>query len=304
MTGGMTDMKKFIRDIRADKRHYIRLSIILLLLMIYYLLLMCTFAFFVSTDQVTNRLFAKNIGLELYEPGWDGGGSDMAASFEPGMIIPKDPYAVNTGSADMVVRFKMEIRLDDSTAGKGNELFHTANDTERKIALLRSVVTDDGNSLLTIGKSGEQTENINHTFVRGDNGENYFLQYRPSHEDSYGNLYGDFLIEAAEGNGNETFDLYFYYIGQNPIGGSGNYTADPQGNSLTPQQTQMSVLSPHMETPRLFSKIVCPIYKKDYLTIFDQGNTINISAEGILLEDFDNVSLPYTVENFKRLASA
>ena len=243
----------------------------------------------------------------MYYCGWDGGGSDMAAAFEPGMIIPKDPYAVNTGSADMVVRFKMEIQLVESTAdlpyGNSVELLHTADDTERKITLLRSVLMADGTSLLTIGKNSEQAENVNHTFVHADNGENYFLQYHPSRQDSYGNLYGDFLIEAAEGNGNEKFDLYFYYIGNNPIGGAGNYTSDSLGNVLSPKNTQMSILSPSMQTPKLFNKIVCPIYKKDYLTIFDQGNTINISVEGILLEDFDNVNLPYTVENFKRLAS-
>ncbi len=300
-------MKKIIRDICADRKHYMRLVIILLLLMIYYLLLMCTFSFFTSTDEVTNRLFAKNIGLELYEPGWDGGGSTMAASFEPGMIIPKDPYAVNTGSLDMLVRFKMEIRLSESTAwlpyGNSTELLSPADDTQRKISLLRSVEMADGTPLLTIKNDAQQSENGNYTVVRADNGKSYCLQYCPSYQDMYSNLYGDFLVEAAEGNGTETFDLYFYYIGKNPVGGFGNYTADPQGNRLTSEQTQMSVLSPGMETPRLFDKIVCPIYKKDYLTVFDQGNHINISVEGILLEDFDNVSLPYTVENFKRLAS-
>lgn len=292
-------MKKIIRAFYADRRHCMQLIMILLLLIIYYLMLMRTFAFFTSTDEVTNRLFAKNIGLELYEPGWDGGGSEIAASFEPGMIIPKDPYAVNTGGSDMLVRFRMEVRLEEGISD-----LPFGNDTQRKISLLRSLVMFDGSPLLTIENTGEQTDNGNLVFVRADDGQSYCMRYLHSYPDSQGNLYSDFLIETAEGSGTETFDIYFYYIGKNPIGGFGNYTADSQGNSLTSKQTQMSVLSPNMETPRLFNKIVCPIYKKDYLTVFDRGNHINIYAEGILLDDFDNVNLPYTVENFKRLASA
>ena len=84
----------------------------------------------------------------------------------------------------------------------------------------------------------------------------------------------------------------------------GQYVYDDDNLPLEAEHTQMAVLKPGVGTPKLFSGLVCPIYKKDYLTVFDQSYTINVYAEGILLKEFEEKGIPGTIENFKQLASA
>ena len=264
---------------------------LLLTFFLYAFVISRIFAYYSSSDEVTNRISGKSIGLELYEPEWDKTGFYLAKKSEPGMTIPKDPYAKNTGNMDEVVRLKLEIRLDESTAklpagnAQSDALLQEATDTERKIAILRSILYSDGNSVFKIEKSGKQTAIGNDIHVKSSDGVSYFIQYQ-------GN---SFLIEDATVDG-ENFDFYFYYIGNNIIGGTSGYEV------YTREHTMMEVLAPNEATPKLFNKLVYPIYKKDYLTVFDQKYDINIYAEGILCLDFDEKDIPYTVENFKKIA--
>lgn len=297
--------------LKRTKRMYLRVLMVLLALILYYLVLATSFAFFTSVDTVTNRFLAKSIGLTLHEPGWEQTGQQMASAMEPGMVIPKDPYASNTGALDMVVRFKLTVRLGESRASlpEANQthpgLLTPADDTDRKIAILRSLVTSDDKPFLTIEPAAGDTPTGNQALIHADNGRRYTVSYYAASQDSYGSEYGSFLLEAVDDDDSaEAFDLYLYYIGGNPIGGTGRYMTDAQGNPFTQQQTQLAVLSAGASTPRLFNQMVCPIYKKDYLTVFDSAYDVNVSVEGILLEAFDEEELPYTIENFKRLAAA
>lgn len=275
----------------GEKENRRKLMALLLSFMLYAFIIAKIFAYYSSEDEVTNRITGRSIGLELYEPEWDAVGEALAAKSEPGMVIPKDPYARNTGNMDEVVRLKLEIRLDESTArlpsgnGQRSDMLQTADDTARKIAILRAILYSDDRSFVTVTK-GAQTAIGNRISVVGEDKAAYTLQYHGK----------DFLIEDASASG-ESFDFYFYYIGNNYIGGTEGYT------EFTRAQTVMETLTPNEATSKLFHKLVYPIYKTDYLTVFDQGYTINIYAEGVLCSDLDARSLPHTVENFKLLAA-
>ncbi len=285
-----------------------RIKIILLVvaLGVYYFSLSMTFSFFTSTDKVSNRLLSKNIGLELFEPAWDAGGKTMAAASEPGMVIPKDPYAKNSGEMDMLVRLRLELRLapGDSQQPQGDTYIKPANETERKLAILKALLDDKDNTVLTVTPATDDSAKGNATVVTGQDGNRYYLRYNNTKTDSNENEYSSFLIESNEEAGSESFDLNFYYIAGNPIGGVGQYVYDDDNLPLEAEHTQMAVLKPGVGTPKLFSGLVCPIYKKDYLTVFDQSYTINVYAEGILLKEFEEKGIPGTIENFKQLASA
>lgn len=263
----------------------------LLSFVLYAFIISKIFAYYSSEDVTTNRISTKSIGLELYEPEWDAVGSVLATKSEPGMMIPKDPYAKNTGNMDEVVRLKLEIRLDDSKSklpagNDGGDMIVIASDTDRKVAILKAILYDNDTSFMDInlGNSNALGNNIS---VKGSDGNTYTVNYRGT----------DFLIEEAGDSGSESFDFYFYYIGNNPIGGTTGY------ESYNRKETVMEILEPRDNTSELFNKLVYPIYKKDYLTIFDQGYDIHVYAEGILCKDFDEKGLPYTVENFKKIAA-
>ena len=165
------------------------------------------------------------------------------------MIIPKDPYAKNTGGMDELVRLKLEIRLDESNAklpagNNGNDMIHIANDTERKIAILNSIFCDDNLRFIEINK--ENTAVVgNDINVKGDDNQIYKVCYKGT----------DFLIEEVSDSGKENFDFYFYYIGNNYIGGV-KYDEQHDYSDVTqyPRQgTQMKILSPGESTPKLFN---------------------------------------------------
>ncbi|MBQ8927171.1 MAG: hypothetical protein IJ055_02710 [Oscillospiraceae bacterium] len=273
---------------------------LLLSFLLYAFIISRIFAYYSSDDEVTNRITGKSIGLELYEPEWDAVGSKMARASEPGMVIPKDPYAKNTGNMDEVVRLHLTIRLDESIARppSGNaqheDMLQKATDTERKIAILRAILYENGGSFVTV-QSGTQAASGNTIPVTDEDGDKFIVSYQGS----------DFLIEDAQRDG-EAFDFYFYYIGNNYIGGTTGTNA--QGvpydySSFTREETVMETLSPEESTSKLFHKLAYPIYKTDYLTVFDQGYTIDVYAEGILCKDLDARKLGHTVENFKKLAA-
>lgn len=280
-----------ISVIWKNKENRRRMLVLFLSFVLYAFIISRIFAYYSSEDVVTNRISSKSIGLELYEPEWDAIGSVLATKSEPGMTIPKDPYAKNTGVMDEVVRLKLEIRLDTSTAvlpagNDGSDMIHIANDTGRKIAILNSILYSDDSPFMEI-EHGNTSAVGNRITAKGSDGSNYIVNYKGI----------DFLIEEAGGSGSENFDFYFYYIGNNHIGGTTGY------EQYNRKETVMETLEPGDATSTLFKKLVYPIYKKDYMTIFDQGYDIHVYAEGILCMDFDEKGLPHTVENFKRIAA-
>ena len=280
-----------ISVIWKNKENRRRMLVLLLSFVLYAFIISRIFAYYSSEDVVTNRISSKSIGLELYEPEWDAKGSVLASKSEPGMVIPKDPYARNTGNMDEVIRLKLEIRLDESKAklpsgnGQRDDMLHIASDTERKIAILQAILYSNDSSFVTVTNESQAVSG-NSIVVTGADKNKYTVRYNST----------DFLIEDASTSG-EDFDFYFYYIGNNPIGGTTGY------EGFVREETVMEVVSPNEATSKLFNKLVYPIYKTDYLTVFDQGYTINVYAEGVLCHDLDARQFQYTVENFKKLAA-
>ena len=286
-----------------DKRFRRRILTVVSAVALYAFAISAIFAYFSSSDLATNRFSGKSIGLELYEPGWDAAGEKMASAAEPGMLVPKDPYVKNTGEMDVVARLKLSITLDTSNEptlpqGNNDDLLTVRTDSERIIAILRALTDENNESVFTVEPLTNQPLEGNADSVRFG-GSDYYVMYNKTDVLANGNQKAYFLVEAASASSGA--DLYFYYIGGNYIGGVGEYAQDTNGDPFTQQQTVLGVLGANESTPALFNKVAYPIYKTDFLTIFDRGFTIDVTAEGILTKDFDERGLPYTVENFKRI---
>ena len=67
------------------------------------------FAYFSSSDAVTNRLSAEHSSVALIEPAWDSKGGAMAHKSEPGMNIPKNPKAKNDSNISEYCRISMTV---------------------------------------------------------------------------------------------------------------------------------------------------------------------------------------------------
>jgi len=74
------------------------------------------FAYFSSSDAVTNRLSAEHPSVALEEPQWYTKGIRKAEASEPGMTIEKDPYAWNDDDIPIYVRIRMDVSVN--TTGK------------------------------------------------------------------------------------------------------------------------------------------------------------------------------------------
>ena len=300
-------VSSFIRRVKNDDKLRLKVAVVGFALFVYFAALSFTFAWFTSKDHVTNRFFSESLGLELREPNWDSTGMLMATRMEPGMHIPKDPYAVNVGNLELVVRFRVTVRLDQSeyqlpqNPTDGDMLF-PANGTARKIAILRSLAGADGRPFVTVEPLAGRIAEGNSVSVNGSDGNMYLLRFTDTSTNDNGDQFSQFLVEVCDDEGSEEFDLYLYYIGDNPIGGVGQYITDPQGMPYTRDHTSLAVLPPDANTPKLFEKLVCPVYKKDYLTVFDRGFDVNVYVEGILYREFEEHKLPCTVESFRRIA--
>ena len=205
------------------------------------------FAFFTSRDEVSNSLSARQMSVTLMEPTWDSVGQAMARRSEPGMKIPKNPYAFNDGQTDLYIRLKVTISLDEyhgnltSDPTLEGEVGVPTNQ-KRFAAILDALklkTKDAGNNDIYVpllDRSAADWVCANSTFV----------------------LYPD---EVTIPSGN-TMDLYFYYT---------NGDAD----------NKLSAVAPDGSTEELFHRLEVPIYKKDYLGVFDQGYDIKVQAQAL-----------------------
>ena len=222
----------------------------------YVLLLSGIFSYFHSEDAVTNRIEAKAGSVIIKEPKWDGKGINMAQRSEPGMQIPKDPSGYNDGQVDLYVRLKMTVELgkysgnligsdtDDGDVG-------VPTDAKRLDAIVKAIKNDNGEQFLNLNTtSGAVSE---WKIASWDN---------PA-----------FIAEAEnysavddESNKDKKLVFYFYYTGGD---------TDSNGSSI------MRIVKPEESTATLFDHLDIPIYKKDYLGVFDQQYRISLQAEGI-----------------------
>lgn len=93
----------------------------------------------------------------------------------------------------------------------------------------------------------------------------------------------NFIMDTPKENGKTVY--YFYYTG---------------GNKNGENADTMKIVKPKESTKELFDHIDIPIYKKDYLGVFDQPYDIILEAEGIPAANYPN---GLTVEEAKGNAS-
>lgn len=93
-----------------------------------------TLAYFSGKDEVTNRVSATDVKIELLEPEWDDHGKADARKLEPGMIIDKDPQVLNKSESAVYVRMRFVIKIGDSVItqedGRYSRLMSAINFTD------------------------------------------------------------------------------------------------------------------------------------------------------------------------------
>lgn len=219
------------------------------------------FSYFHSEDSVTNTLEAKNICVKLLEPNWDLTGRLKAAAMEPGMTIPKNPYAKNDGQSNLFVRIKMTVVLDNfNTEGKSNEYTREFKSNDRRKNVILDAIQMNTDPAVdaplfkwTTAPTAENWMKDGELDVSDCNHASYYMEY-------------DAAASTAEADDSSAkYVFYFYYITGTKNGESSLLKAVPSGG----------------ETPELFSQLAVPVYKQDWLGVFDQKFDITLEAQGI-----------------------
>lgn len=226
------------------------------LFIVYVLLMSGIFSYFHSKDSVTNRLNAKSGAVTIREPSWDSTGQFKAKASEPGMKIEKDPSGYNNGQVDLYIRLKMTIELSDLSDAE------TALKTQ---AYKDEFLTDD-NKLRRLHSIAE--------YLRLENDDQFLTLEDTDKEVSEWKIAScgskSFQYEAAnQSDDDEKLVFYFYYT----------------GGDTGPNDT-MAVVKPDTSTDELFDHINIPVYKKDYLGVFDLPYNITLEAEGIPVSNY------------------
>lgn len=236
-------LEKFLKKNRRQK-----LVLVSVAFSSYVLLLAGIFSYLQGKDSVTNKFTAGSGSLTLLEPAWDNQGQFMAKASEPGMQIPKNPYGYNEGDSDLFIRIKMTIELDDY-----DETINGLNvsDPNRLLGIVNAIMIGDG--------SGEATDA---QFITLDTTAETVSGWKIA---TCANTKFVPDVNNYSGNGddkNKKLVFYFYYT---------------NGDA----EEKMCAVSSHGSTAELFQYLDIPIYKKDYLGIFDQKYSITLEAEGI-----------------------
>ena len=221
---------------------------------VYVLLLAGIFSYFHSEDTVTNRFASQSMAVKLLEPEWDSSGEEKARASEPGMTIPKNPYAVNEGQYDLYIRLKMTVSLGRFDAsGKYPEYVADFNNNARRLnSILNAIEIKNGSTTSKLFQWQNTTGGI----------ENWVLADTCSNQDYY--------MEKQEprtlNDGTTEQVFYFYWVSKD----SGGVSTD-----------QMRIAPPQASTNELFRQISIPVYKKDWLGVFDQSYNITLVAQAV-----------------------
>lgn len=245
-------MKAFLKQLtHKEKRR--NLLLLLAFLVIYVLVLRGIFAYLQSEDTVSNRMTGKNGSVTLLEPAWDSKGQAMAAKSEPGMQIPKNPYGWNDGQVDLFIRLRMTVSLGDFKAAGKTQSYRDAyadaegRDARRLREIVKAIRFVDGDTdvpLLTLDDSASDVQSW--TAAACANGL----------------FFCDGENEAENGS---SLVFYFYYTAGDTLG----------------ENAMMRAVQPGAGTAELFQRVDIPVYKADYLGVFDQPYTVTVEAEGI-----------------------
>lgn len=239
-----TGLKKLIQNKRQ------LLTIVSAVFIVSVLLVAGIFSYFRSSDAVTNKLTAQSGSLTVREPKWDSEGKNMAAASEPGMKIPKDPYALNNGNIDLYIRLKLKISLGTTDVTGKTDAYKATYGSYTDAQRLRPIAEalkltglgDTVTPLLTLTAEGDvkdwKTSCNNPAFVT--DGSNH------------------------SGSSSELVFCFYYTNGKEQDG-----------------KAVMQAVGAGETTKELFRQVDIPEYKKDWLGVFDQKYTITIEAEGI-----------------------
>lgn len=215
-----------------------------------------TMAYFVSSDTVTNRLNAQHPSIVLLEPEWDKTGQFMAARSEPGMNIPKDPYAKNDGKVSEYCRIKMTVTVADDSNPLLEGSKYNRTDKERLYSIVNAIFWNEDNTEKFI----EINDDLTITKLNNPS-------FKLASFDSENNPDANGKYDA----GSRSVTYYFYYT---------------EGNDT------MQIRYPDEETAELFNYINIPVYKDDYLGVFDLRYQIDLQAEILPASLFETNGVP------------
>lgn len=235
----MRFVKGFLRKKKRQK-----ITVLSSLLIVYSIVAAGIFSYFHGSDHVSNRLSAETGSVVLSEAEWLKTGQKMAAISEPGMIIPKDPMAMNDGPIDIYVRLKLTVRFGNYSG----EISGTENETEGELGAPSNARRNRGifNALMI---------NDKHLI---DNVEDALSQWRCNN--------GDYVyVDMAQSLDSRNVEFYFYYT-----------AGDKNGDDDI-----MHLIKPGESTSLLFTTVNVPTYKHEYLGIFDQPYCIEVQAEAV-----------------------
>ena len=238
---------------------------------VYVLLLSGIFSYFHSEDVVTNRLDAKSGSVTIQEPAWDSKGQYKARASEPGMKIEKDPSGYNNGQVDLYIRLKMTIELSDlsndelakKTQTYKDNYYTDTNKRRRLKAIAEKLHLENDSQFLFLGNTEEDVSKWKIADC-----QNAYFQFEEANQSS------------------EDDKLVFYF----------DYTKGDKKDG----KDMMHIVKPKESTAELFNHTDIPIYKKDYLGVFDQPYDIILEAEGIPAANYPE---GLTVEEAKGNAS-
>ena len=220
------------------------------------LLLTGIFSYYHSEDTVTNTFKSENLGVKLLEPEWDRVGQSKARASEPGMTIPKDPCAVNSGQGRLYIRLKMTVSLGKFNAeGKSPEYAADLSGSARRMnSVLNAIEIKNGNTAAPLFDWSRKTGEIGSWVLADDCQNPEFYMVNAGAE------------TLNDGTYEQTF--YFYCI-----------TGVKDG-----ENSVLKTIGAGERTGELFDQITVPVYKKDYLGVFDQSYNITLEAQAIPAE--------------------
>ncbi|MCR5600166.1 MAG: hypothetical protein K6G33_05430 [Ruminococcus sp.] len=229
------------------KRKRQKITVIAALLIVYSVASAGIFSYFHGSDQVTNRFSAEKsaASVTVSEPLWTARGQKMAGAMEAGMVIPKDPKGLNNGDEELYIRLKMTIELDPIS---GNLTSGTDNASTGELGIPTNERRNKG--ILDAIK-------INEASLFTNTGAAL---------DSWGCSHGDYVwTEEGQDLSGDMLVFYFYYTAGEKKG----------------EDDIMKLVMPGESTTELFTTIELPVYKHEFLGVFDQSFRINIQAEAV-----------------------
>ena len=215
-----------------------------------------------SGETAINQLTVADGSVTIQEPAWDAEGQSMAEHTEPGMLIPKNPSGINNGNTDLYIRLKMTVELKDfDETGKSQTYIDNYKDNNNPDTASTNTARAQRrlDSILKAIKCKDSNNSV-YDFLTWDTTENKWICNN-----------NKFYFDSTNYGTVSKAVYYFYFTGT--------------------QNNAMEKVEPLGETDELFSYVDIPVYKKDYLGVFDQKFDIILEAQGIPVGGNESLSV-------------